>query len=83
MDAPFVFVVVSVLVLLALVAILVLRRGSFGQRLSPLASLALAFVISGIVFGDNRVLGYGLFAVAVAISVVDIVLRRRGAAPRA
>ena len=54
----------------------------FGRRgrapLSPLASIAFVFMISGIVFGDNRWFGYGLIGIGMVIAVVDIIRKQRG-----
>lgn len=78
MDARNVYLVLVVVVLLGVVAALVLaaRRGQ-AQRLTPLGGLALAFVVAGIVFGESRLVGYGLFAVGIGLAVVDIVRRSR------
>lgn len=42
------------------------------NRLTPLASFAFAFVLAGILFGENRFIGYGLMGVGVLLAVVDI-----------
>ncbi|MFN2290501.1 MAG: hypothetical protein ACK2UC_04840 [Anaerolineae bacterium] len=74
--------IVLALVVLAVVAILVfvLSKGKRENRLTPLAGLAFAFVIAGIVFGDERLIGYSLMGVGVVLAVIDIVLRWRKAA---
>jgi hypothetical protein len=76
MDASQVWIVAS-LAVLAAVALLVFRAGRAGKRnrLTPLAGLALGFVMAGLVFGDDRWLGYGLFAIGVILAVVDMVKR--------
>jgi len=70
------------LVALAAVAVLVFLRWRQRERgrLSPLAGLAFACIVAAIVFGDERLLGYGLMAAGVALAVVDIVRGRRGGA---
>ena len=80
MDASWSWIVAS-LVVLAAVAMLVFRAGGAGNRnrLTPLAGLALGFVISGMVFGEERWLAYGLFAAGVILAVVDMVKRSREA----
>lgn len=79
MDASQVWVVAS-LAVLATVALLVFRAGRAGSenRLTPLAGLALGLVMTGLVFGDDRWLGYRLFAVGVILAVVDMVKRSQG-----
>jgi membrane-bound ClpP family serine protease len=79
MDSSWTWIVAS-LVVLAAVGLLVFRVGgaSGRNRLTPLAGLALGLVIAGLVFGEERWLGYGLFAVGVILAVVDMVQRSRG-----
>lgn len=78
MDPSQAYVLISVLVL-AIVAVLVflVRNDNSANRLSPLASAAFAFVIAGIVFGDNRVLGYLLIGSGVTLAVIDILRKGR------
>jgi hypothetical protein len=71
--------VVGVLVLL-LVAVALLRvPGPAGGRsqLTPLGGIAVSLVVAGIVFGEERLLGYGLMGAGVVVAVVDIVRQRR------
>ena len=79
MDASWTWIVAS-LVVLAAVGLLVFRVGRAGtrNRLTPLAGLALGLVLAGLVFGEERWLGYGLFAVGVILALVDMVQRSRG-----
>lgn len=81
MDISTAFIATSVAVL-AIVAMLVfvVRRGHRENRLTPLAGLAFAFVVAGIIFGEDRLIGYGLMGIGVILAIVDIVDRsRRGA----
>jgi len=57
---------------LAVVAVLVfvVGRGERANRLTPRAGLA--FVVAGIVFGDNRLIGYGLMGVGVILAMVNM-----------
>jgi uncharacterized membrane protein len=77
MDSK-VYVLIAI-VALAVVSLLVfLRRSERHNRLTPLAGLSFAFVIiAGIIFGDERWLGYGLIGIGVVIAVVDMVHRAR------
>ena len=73
MNIPQIFILVSIVVL-AVIALLVffIRKNERHNRLSPLASLAFAFVLAGIFFGDNRLIGYGLMGVGVLLAVADM-----------
>jgi uncharacterized membrane protein len=79
MDGQLTFIVLS-LVILAIIALLVVfvgRRGK-GEELSKLTILAFVLIISGIVFGDDRFIGYGLIGAGVLVAVIDIIRKRRG-----
>lgn len=77
MSFPYTLVGIAALAVIG--ALLVFGgRGRGSARLSRLAALAFAVVVAGAVFGDNRLVGYGLMGVGVLIAVVDIVLKSRG-----
>jgi hypothetical protein len=65
-------VAVVVIVLVALIALLA-GRGKKGKALTALTCLAMAFVLAGILFGGNRLVGYGLMGIGVLLTVVDLV----------
>jgi hypothetical protein len=67
------------IVAVAIVALLVffVGKGKKVNRLTPLASLAFAFVVSGIIFGEERIIGYSLLGVGVILAVVDIFNRSK------
>ena len=67
------------IIVLAVIAslVFVVGRKETGQRLTPLASFAFAFVLAGLVFGENRIIGYGLMGVGVLLALVDIFNKSR------
>lgn len=73
MNISQIYILVSIVVL-AVIAILIFVVGKKekGKRLTPLASFAFAFVLAGILFGDNQLIGYGLMGVGVILAIVDI-----------
>ena len=76
MNPSHIYIAISIVVL-AIIAALVffVRKNKKQKRLSRLASLSFVFVIAGIVFSDNRLIGYNLFGVAIILGVIDIVLK--------
>ena len=72
------FIVVSIAVL-AVVAVLVffVSKNRKENRLTPLASLAFGFVIAGIIFADDKLIGYGLLGVGALLAVIDMFNRSR------
>jgi hypothetical protein len=80
MNVCVIYIAVSIIVLaiIAVVALLLSRRkGDF--KLTPLMGLSWGFVMAGIVFGDGRLVGYGLLGVGVVLAIVDVVQRLRQA----
>jgi hypothetical protein len=83
MDASQFFILLSIAAL-AVIAVLfvVLARnkgGSKGSRLSPLAGLAFGFILAGLFFNENRLLGYSLLGIGVVLAVGDMIRQRRHA----
>lgn len=78
MNTNSIWIAVSIAIV-AVVAFLVLfpRKGQKENRLSPLAGLAFALVVAGLVFGDNRLLGYGLMGAGAVLAVADMVSKSR------
>ena len=73
MNISQIYIAVSIVVL-AVIALLVffVNRGRRGNRLTPLASLAFIFLLAGVFFSDNRLIGYGLMGVGVLLAILDI-----------
>lgn len=77
MSPTQVFILIAVVALAIIAALLVVvgrRRPS--ARLSPLAAVALALVLSGVAF-DSRLASYSLMGAGVLVAVIDIVRRIR------
>jgi len=71
-----VFFVGSIVILAAIAAIwFFIARKKKQEKLSPLAGLAFAFIIAGMVFGDDRLIGYSLFGIGIIIAIIDTVLK--------
>ena len=67
------YIIISIVVLAVIAILVFLAKRNTGKRLSPLAGLAFAFTVAGIVFGTNILIGYGLIGVGVILAVIDIV----------
>ncbi len=78
MSVPEVYLATALVALAIIVMIIFwIRRKEY--RVSPLISLAFAFVVAGILFGQNRLVGYGLMVVGIILAVVEWVRwRKRG-----
>ena len=80
MSTSVAYIAVSIAAL-AIIAILVFfaSKGKRENRLTPLAGLAFGFVLAGIIFGDDRLIGYSLMGAGVVLAIVDIFNRSRKA----
>jgi len=69
-----IYIIISI-VILAIIAILAIYTGisKRPKRLSKLAMLAFLLIIVGIVFGDNRLIGYSFMGVGVILAIIDII----------
>ncbi len=78
MNTSQIYIVVSIVVL-AIVALLVFfaAKNQKEKKLTPLAGLAFGFVLAGILFGDNRFIGYSLLGIGVILSFIDMVRKLR------
>lgn len=76
------WIIVSI-VILAIVAVLIffISKDREENRLSPLASLAFAFVLAGLIFGNDRLIGYGLLGVGLVLAVIDMLSRSKSKQP--
>jgi len=73
-----IYIAISIVVL-AIVGLLVFFMGkSRVNRLTPLAGIAFGFVLAGILFGESRLVGYGLLGIGVIFAIIDIIQRSKG-----
>ncbi len=72
----FILIAIAVLAVITLL-VFVIGKKSSGQRLTPLASYAFAFILAGILFGENQFVGYGLMGIGVILAVIDIIKKSK------
>ncbi len=68
-----IYIIISIIGLVV-VAILAIYIGlsKKPKRLSKLAIVAFLLIISGVAFGDNRLIGYSLMGAGIMLAVIDI-----------
>lgn len=74
MNVSQIYIAISIVVL-AIIALLIffVSKSKKEKKLTPLAGLAFAFILAGIIFGDDdRLIGYSLIGVGVILAVIDI-----------
>jgi len=75
LSQMYIAVAIVVLMILALL-VFVFSKNRKVTRLTPLASLAFGFILAGILFGDNRSIGYSLMGIGALLAIVDIFRNR-------
>ena len=80
MNTSVAYIAVSIAALTTIaILVFIAGKGKRENRLTPLAGLAFGFVLAGIIFGDDRLIGYGLIGVGVVLALVDMFNRSRKA----
>jgi hypothetical protein len=78
MNASQLYVLIALIALVAIAAVgFFLHKDVKAPRLTLFARLALVCVLAGILFGENRWLGYGLLGVGIVLALIDIINKSR------
>ena len=78
MNSTQIYIAVAIVVLAVIaLAILFLRKDKKDRKISQMTWLAFAFILAGIVFSDEKWVGYSLIGVGVILSVVDIIIKSK------
>jgi hypothetical protein len=74
-----VWIAISIAALIVIMMLLLISRRRGNQLLNPsnLLILGMSCVVLGIIFGDERVLGYSFIGVGVLLSVIDAIRNRK------
>jgi len=72
-----VWIAISIVALVVIVVLLLIAGGKQYKKPSNLAILGMSLVVLGIIFGDNRIVGYSFIGAGVLLSVVDIIRNRK------
>ena len=74
-----VWIAISIIALVVIVVLLLISRRRGNQLLNPsnLLILGMSFVVLGIIFGDDRLIGYSFIGVGILLSVIDAIRNRK------
>jgi hypothetical protein len=72
-----VWIAISISALVVIVVLLLIGRGRQYHKPSNLAILGMSLVVLGIIFGDDRLIGYSFIGVGVLLSVIDAIKNRK------
>lgn len=81
MKTAYLIIAIGVFIVIAGFVFLLKKRGA-KTTLSPLASVAFAFILTGILFGENRGLSYGLMLTGIVLALIDIIKKRGKQTPK-
>jgi hypothetical protein len=73
------WIAISIVALVVIVVLLLISRRKRNQILNPsnLLVLGMSLVVLGIIFGDDRIIGYSFIGVGVLLSVIDAIRNRQ------
>jgi hypothetical protein len=73
------WIAISIIALVVIMVLLLISRRKRKQILNPsnLLVLGMSFVVLGIIFGDERVIGYSFIGIGVLLSVIDAIRNRK------
>ena len=71
------WIAISIIALVVIVVLLLIARGRQYQQPSNLALVGMCLVVLGIIFGDDRRIGYPLIGVGILLSVIEAIRNRR------
>ncbi len=72
-----IYILISILALLIIaVLVFVAYKNKKEQKITPLTGLAFGFVLAGIIFGEDRLIGYGLLGIGVILAIVDMIKKK-------
>lgn len=69
------WIAISIIALVVIMVLLLISRRKGKQLLNPsnLLILGMSCVVLGIIFGDDRIVGYSFIGVGVLLSVIDAI----------
>jgi len=73
-----VWITISIAALVVIMVLLLISRRKRTQLLNPsnLLILGMSLVVLGIIFGDDRIIGYSFIGIGVLLSVIDAIRNR-------
>jgi len=78
METSQIYILISIIILLIIAILMIFivkkNKNKKQKQLTPLVGLALAFILSAIIFGESRLVSYSLIGIGVLLAVIDIIL---------
>lgn len=77
MDSSQIFTAVSIGVLVLIVVLRYIAGKGSKEKYTPLSILAFGCILAGILFGQDKFLGYALLGAGLVLAVMDILIRSK------
>jgi amino acid transporter len=78
MNSSQIYITISIVVLVIItILVFFVYKNKKEEKLSLLAGLALGFILAGILFGNDRLIGYSLMGIGVVLAIIDIIRKLR------
>ena len=76
MQPAYIAIALVVLAIVAVLAVFTWKRGG-AQSLSRLAGLSFVFIMGGLIFSENRLIGYSFLGLGVVFAIIDMIQKSR------
>jgi len=77
MERSQTYILISIVALVTITVIFIATRKNPHKPFSKLTILAFIFFMAGLIFGENRLIGYSLTGCGVALAVFDIIRKMK------
>jgi len=78
MNISQIYIVISIVVLVAIALLaFFVGKSKKEKRITPLTGLAFGFILAGILFGNDRFIGYSLLGIGLILSFIDMFRKLR------
>lgn len=68
-----IYVLIAILALAIIAVVMVFVRGKKPEEMSRLSQIAFVFIFAGIIFNQDRFIGYGLMTIGGVLALIDII----------
>lgn len=65
-----IYILISIIVLFL---VFFIRKNNKSEKLTPLAGLSFAFILAGIIFGEDGITRYSFLGIGVLFAAIDII----------
>ena len=75
MNPSQIYISIFILGLAVIALLFLISKNRKDKKPTPLASVAFVLILAGILFGENRLVGYGLIGAGAVLVVMDMIAK--------